>query len=451
MEEATTTEAVVIGGGLAGSEAAGQLGRRGVSVTLFEMRPDTMTPAHHGGGLAELVCSNSMKSTSWPAAPALLKRELEMLGSVILDAARQTSLPAGSALAVDREAFSAAVTDRIARQPTVNLVRREQTSLEEPVPTIVASGPLTSPDLEREIANLVGSASLYFYDAAAPLVEAASVDSKGVFAASRYGKGDADYLNCPMDESEYAAFYEALVGAERGIPKSFENRELFSACQPVEEIAARGREALRFGPMKPVGLVDPATGKRPHAVVQLRRDNAAGTVYNIVGFQTNLKWSEQDRVFRMIPGLAKAEFTRYGVMHRNTFIDSPRWLRANLALKSRPNLYFAGQITGGEGYLEAAATGLVAALNLFADLRQLDSVVLPATTAIGSLVDYATGGARGDFQPQHANLGLLPPLAKQIRKKKARHEALANRAVGDLRTFLLSRPDLLIKESDGPR
>lgn len=438
------SDVVVVGGGLAGSEAAWQLGSRGVSVLLCEMRPVTMTPAHHGGDLAELVCSNSMKSEVLPAAPAILKVELGMLGSVILETARAARIPAGKALAVDREQFSRQVTRRLESGDFIEAERREVSEIDLAVPTVIATGPLTSPAMERAVARLVGANSLSFFDAAAPLVETSSIDMSKAFMASRYGRGEGDYINCPMDEEQYGAFHEALLSGERAIAKDFETRELFSACQPVEEIAGRGKDALRYGSMKPVGLTDPKTGRRPHAVVQLRRDNAAGTLYNMVGFQTNLKWPVQERVFRMIPGLDKAEFSRYGVMHRNTFIDSPNVLEPTLAARNAPTVFFAGQITGSEGYLEAAATGLIAALNVYALLKGMEPVVLPRTTAIGSLVAYLTGGAQGDFQPQHANLGLLPPLTSTTKNKKARHEALAKRATKDLDAYLRGRPELLI-------
>ncbi len=443
-------EVIVVGGGLAGSEAAWQLAERGLRVLLYEMRPAKMTPAHHTGDLAELVCSNSMKGKALPSAPALLKAELASLGSMILRTAGETSLPAGTALAVDRKAFSKAVTRAVAGHPLVELVRQERRDLEDDRPMIVATGPLTSTAMESALGTVVGGDSLYFYDAAAPLVEAASVDMSVAFAASRYGKGNADYVNCPMSEREYQAFHAALLEGDRVIAKQFEDRELFSACQPVEEIAQRGVDALRYGPMKPVGLTDPRTGRRPYAVVQLRRDNSSGTVYNMVGFQTNLKWPAQERVFRMIPGLGRAEFLRFGVMHRNTYVDSPRALTSTLALKARPYVHLAGQLTGSEGYLEAAATGVVAALNVYAAVGGLQPVVLPPTTGIGSLVGYLHQGGETAFQPHHANLGLLPPLARSVRQKRARHEALASRALADMAAYLEVRPDLRVRGFRGP-
>ncbi|RJQ54292.1 MAG: methylenetetrahydrofolate--tRNA-(uracil(54)-C(5))-methyltransferase (FADH(2)-oxidizing) TrmFO [Actinobacteria bacterium] len=449
MAGSTEAKVEIIGGGLAGSEAALQLSSRGIAVRLFEMRPEKMTPAHHTGRLAELVCSNSMKSEHLPAAPGLLKAELALLGSRILELARRTRVPAGSALAVDREEFSGLVTQAVEEDELIELVREERAELSRSVPTILATGPLTSERMERALKEIIGSDYLHFYDAAAPLVEASSVDMSRVFVASRYGKGDADYINCPLNEEKYERFYDALVSAERVVGKDFENRELFSACQPVEEIAVRGRDALRYGPMKPVGLLDPRTGNRPYAVVQLRRDNAAGTLYNLVGFQTNLRWAEQDRVFRLIPGLEEAEFSRYGVMHRNTFIDSPRSLRPDLALRESDNIRLAGQLTGSEGYMEAAATGLVAALSTYAWVRGWPAVVLPATSAIGALIDYVTGGSSGPFQPQHANLGLLPELEEPVKKKKARHEALAKRALADLSGYIAARDELHIEAADG--
>ncbi len=448
MAESAVPEVEIVGAGLAGSEAAFQLAARGVPARLYEMRPSHMTPAHHTGALAELVCSNSMRSERLASAPGLLKAELRLLGSMILRSAEKTRLPAGTALAVDRESFSKTVTQEIQSMHSLELVREERKAV-PPGPAILATGPLTSEDLEASLAEVVGIDYLYFYDAAAPLVETESIDMSKVFSASRYAHGGDDYLNCPMDEVEYARFHEALLGAERVVARRFENKELFSACQPVEEIALRGMDALRFGPMKPVGLTDPRSGKRPHAVVQLRRDNAEGTVYNMVGFQTNLKWGEQDRVFRLIPGLENADFARYGVMHRNTFVESPKALDRTLALKNRPGVRLAGQLTGGEGYMEAAATGLVAALNTYAELRRLEHVVLPKTTAIGSLVAYVTGDVEGEFQPQHANLGLLPPLEPRVKNKQARHEALAKRALEDMRAYVAARTELHVEAVDG--
>lgn len=436
------TSVTVIGGGLAGAEAAWQLAVRGVPVSLLEMRPGTTSPAHHTGALAELVCSNSLKGTDPATAAGLLKRELESMGSLILAAARLTRVPAGTALAVDRERFSDMITDTIENQSPVNVVHAEATFI-PPGPVIIATGPLTSPGFEPALASLVGSDRLAFYDAAAPIVEADSIDRRAVFEASRYDRGTgADYLNAPMTREEYETFVGELVEASRTEAHAFERRDLFSACQPVEEIARTGVDALRFGPLKPVGLTDPRTGGRPWAVVQLRSENLARTAYNLVGFQTNLTFPEQQRVFRMIPGLAGAEFVRFGVMHRNTFIDAPRLLDDTLALRHDRRVRLAGQVTGTEGYLEAAASGLLAALNTFADLESLPPFRLPVETALGSLIAYATNPDTADYQPMHVNFGLLPSLAQPERGRRARYAAYSARAQCALAQTLSTRADL---------
>ncbi len=428
---------LVIGAGLAGSEAAWQLAIRGVPVTLCEMRPGVRGPAHHTGDFAELVCSNSLKSDDPATAAGLLKRELELLGSLILRTARACSVSAGGALAVDRTAFAESITRTLTSHPLVRVDRAEVGSIPSVVPVIVATGPLTSPAMEGPISALVGSDRLAFFDAAAPIVDALSISGDRVFAASRYGKGEGDdYLNCPMSHRQYEAFIDALLAAEQVKPKGFEPRSLFQACQPIEEIARSGRDAPRFGPLKPVGLTDPATGKRPWAVVQLRAENRDKSAFNLVGFQTSLRFDEQRRVFRMIPGLENAEFLRYGVMHRNTFVDAPRVLGPDFALRSRPSVSFAGQLTGTEGYLEAAGTGLLAALNVFAKLTGQAPVVLPETSALGSLVAYATDPETTDYQPMHVNFGLVHPLDPPIRNKKERYEAYARRAVHDVVAYL---------------
>jgi len=438
----TSDRVTVIGGGIAGSEAAWQLAERGIAVRLVEMRPQVMTPAHHGGGLAELICSNSLKSDDPDTAAGLLKRELDTLGSMVMHVARQTRVPAGSALAVDRELFSAAITERLSTHPLVELVRTEMTE----VPSgdvIVATGPLTSPAFEPALSALVGEARLSFYDAAAPVVEAETLDRGIVFAASRYGKGGgADYLNAPMNRDEYAKFHDALVNAERVHAKDFERKELFSACQPVEEVARTGADALRFGALKPVGITDPRTGERPWAVVQLRAENAARTAYNLVGFQTNLTFAEQRKVFRMIPGLESAEFARFGVMHRNTFVDAPTLLDSALALRTLPRVRLAGQLTGTEGYAEAAASGLLAALNTVAARDGQPPVVLPETTALGALMGYATNPETQRYQPMHVNFGIVPPLAQRVRGKRERYAAYSQRASSDLQAWLESRADV---------
>lgn len=431
----------VIGGGLAGTEAAWQLARRGVPVRLVEMRPGVMTPAHRSGELAELVCSNSLKATDPESASGLLKHELAALGSIVLATARQTRVPAGGALAVDRERFSARLTELVESHPGIDLVREEAEALPKGR-VILATGPLTSPALEGVLSALVGE-RLAFFDAAAPIVDAETIDRALIFEQSRYDKGGrADYLNAPMTRDEYDAFYDALVEARKAMPKDFERKEFFQACQPVEEVARSGRDALRYGALKPVGLTDPRSGQRPWAVVQLRAENVSGTAYNLVGFQTNLAFSEQERVFRMIPGLAGATFLRHGVMHRNTFVDAPRVLDATLALRDDARVRVAGQLTGTEGYAEAAMSGLIAALNTWADIEGAGPVVMPSTTAFGALVAYATDPHTADYQPMHVNFGLLPPLEHRVRGKRERYSAYAARARDDLATWLALRPDL---------
>jgi methylenetetrahydrofolate--tRNA-(uracil-5-)-methyltransferase len=432
----------VIGAGIAGTEAAWQLASRGVPVRLVEMRPNTMTPAHHTGGFAELVCSNSLKSTDPTSAAGLLKLELAALGSVILRVAQETRVPAGGALAVDRDRFSARLTELISSHPNIEVVAARADAIPKG-PVIVATGPLTDPALEAALVDLVGD-RLAFFDAAAPIVDAETLDRTVIFSQSRYDKGGgADYLNAPMDRDEYDAFYDALVQSRRVTAKDFESKELFSACQPVEEVARSGRDALRYGALKPVGLTDPRTERRPWAVVQLRAENAAGTAYNLVGFQTNLAFSEQERVFRLIPGLASAQFLRYGVMHRNTFVDAPRILDTTFALRSDPRIRFAGQITGTEGYSEAAMSGLLAALNTWASLTGHAPVVLPDTTAFGALAAYATSPDTANYQPMHVNFGILAPLPERVRGKRERYAAYADRARVDLASWLATRPELL--------
>ncbi|MBI5230900.1 MAG: methylenetetrahydrofolate--tRNA-(uracil(54)-C(5))-methyltransferase (FADH(2)-oxidizing) TrmFO [Coriobacteriales bacterium] len=442
QEPTTQSTVTVIGGGLAGTEAAWQLAERGMPVRLFEMRPKRMSPAHHTGDLAELVCSNSLKSDDPETAAGLLKREMASLGSVVLEVARSHAVPAGAALAVDRERFSGALTEMVGGHPLIEVVHVEADSIPAGH-VVIATGPLTSEAFEPVLEDLAGSERLAFYDAAAPIVDAASIDRSVVFAASRYGKGEgADYLNAPMAKPEYEAFLEALVAARRVTAKDFERKELFQACQPVEEIARTGPDALRFGSLKPVGLTDPRTGERPWAVVQLRAENAAQTAYNLVGFQTNLAFTEQERVFRLIPGLSNAEFLRFGVMHRNTFIDAPRLLDSTLALRSDPRIRLAGQVTGTEGYLEASATVLLAALNTFATLQALEPLVLPETTVLGALVAFATDPDTTKYQPMHVNFGLVPPLDPPVRGKRNRYAAYAKRAQADLATALRPRSDL---------
>ncbi|MFA5843604.1 MAG: methylenetetrahydrofolate--tRNA-(uracil(54)-C(5))-methyltransferase (FADH(2)-oxidizing) TrmFO [Coriobacteriia bacterium] len=443
MPPAPSPRVTVVGAGLAGSEAAWQLAIRGIPVTLLEMRPRRTGPAHHGADFAELVCSNSLRSDDPATAAGLLKRELAALGSLIVECARAESVPAGSALAVDRERFSSRVTATLEGHPLVRVERVEATGLPEG-PSVVATGPLTSDAFASALSQVVGSDRLAFWDAAAPIVASETIDRGVAFGASRWGKGEGDdYLNCPLDRAGYDSLVEALVGAQRVEARTFERRELFSACQPVEEIARTGHDALRFGPLKPVGLVDPATGRRPWAVVQLRAEDRAGSAYNLVGFQTNLTFPEQRRVFRLIPGLEDAEFLRYGVMHRNTFVDAPRLVTPDLALRSRPGMRLAGQILGTEGYLEAAGTGLLAALATVASLRGRDPVVLPPTTALGALVGHATCPDTVGYQPMHVNFGIIPPLEPPVRSKKDRYAAYAARSLQDLSAFLTSHPELL--------
>lgn len=437
-----TDTVTVVGGGLAGSECALQLAARGVPVRLFEMRPQTMSPAHSTGGFAELVCSNSLKSTRPDSAAGLLKAELRRMGSVLLSCADEAAVPAGGALAVDRDRFSALVGERIAAEPLIEVVREEVTEIPEG-PVVIAAGPLCSPALSDRLLELVGGEALSFYDAAAPIVDAATLDMDVLFRQSRYDEaGRGDYLNAPMDRDEYEAFIDALVTAERVVQHDFDKGGLFQACQPAEEVARTGRDALRFGAMKPVGLTDPRTGRRPWAALQLRAENADGTAYNLVGFQTNLTFGEQKRVFRMIPGLEGAEFFRFGVMHRNTFLDSPHVLDRTFAVPGT-RVRLAGQITGTEGYTEAIASGLLAALNTYAELTGAEPVSLPATGALGSLMAYATDPATEGYQPMHVNFGLVPPLADGRRRgKRERYAAYAERAEHDLEAYLSTRPEL---------
>jgi methylenetetrahydrofolate--tRNA-(uracil-5-)-methyltransferase len=447
-----TCRLTVVGGGLSGSEAAWQAAERGIDVVLYEMRPHKMTPAHITDRLAELVCSNSLGSDLPDRAPGLLKAEMRCLGSLILGCAEESRLPAGGALAVGRERFAELVTQRIASHPHITLRREEITAVPDG-PTIIATGPLTSPDLSESIARLVGTDYLYFYDAMAPIVTAESIDMDMAFRASRYGRGqedDGDYINCPFTQEGYEHFLEALLTAERITPRDFEREDprFFEGCPPVEILAARGERSLAFGPMRPVGLTDPRTGRRPYAVVQLRQDNIAGTLYNLVGFQTNLKWGEQERVFRQIPGLENAEFVRFGQMHRNTYLNAPRLLDATLQLRSRADLFFAGQITGVEGYMNNAATGLLAGVNAACLLQGKPLWILPHETMLGALCHYISHAAPGDFQPMKANFGLLPPPDPPIRSKRQRYAHYAKRASESLAAFLLARAGPLVEKPD---
>lgn len=438
------TPVLVIGAGLAGSEAAWQLAIRGIDVELVEMRPGATSPAHHTADFAELVCSNSLKSDDPSTAPGMLKAEMEALGSLVVAVARRHSVPAGAALAVDRDGFSTAITRLLTEHPHIRVVHREQTDIPVDRDVILATGPLTSEALQPALSGIIGEDRMAFFDAAAPIVDAASIDRDTVFAQSRYDKGEgADYLNCPFERDEYELFINALVEADRVVSKDFERKELFAACQPVEEIARKGVDALRYGPMKPVGLTDPRTGRRPWAVLQLRTENAAHTAYNLVGCQTNLTFPEQRRVFALVPGLANAEIVRFGVMHRNTFVDAPSLLRADLAVRATPNVRIAGQLSGTEGYLEAAASGLIAALGLIAERSGVPFPVLPPQTALGALLAYATDPETRCYQPMHVNFGLLPPAPAGVRGKRERHAAVASAGRSVLNDWTAQNLDLL--------
>ncbi|QOS78333.1 FADH(2)-oxidizing methylenetetrahydrofolate--tRNA-(uracil(54)-C(5))-methyltransferase TrmFO [Paenibacillus sp. JNUCC31] len=428
-------QVTVIGAGLAGTEAAWQIASRGVRVKLYEMRPVVKTPAHHTDKFAELVCSNSLRANGLTNAVGVLKEEMRMLNSLVLGAADRHAVPAGGALAVDRDGFSGEITSTLHQHPLIEVVNEELTSLPEDGIVVVATGPLTSPALSEQIKALMGEEYFYFYDAAAPIIEKDSIDMNKVYLASRYDKGEAAYLNCPMTEEEFDVFYEALITAEVAQLKEFEKEIYFEGCMPIEVMMKRGKQTALFGPMKPVGLVNPHTGELPHAVVQLRQDNAAGTLYNLVGFQTHLKWGEQKRVFSLIPGLENAEFVRYGVMHRNTFINSPKLLRPTYQFKERPNLFFAGQMTGVEGYVESAASGLIAGMNAAKAALGQELVVLPVETTLGSMAQYITTADFKHFQPMNANFGLLPKLEIKIRNKKEKNEALAKRALDGIARF----------------
>jgi methylenetetrahydrofolate--tRNA-(uracil-5-)-methyltransferase len=411
----------VIGAGLAGSEAAWQLARRGVHVRLIEMRPVRMTEAHQTGGFAELVCSNSLRNVSLETAVGVLKEEMRRLGSLVIAAADRARVPAGGALAVDREGFSTAITDALCSHPMVEVVREEAAAIPAGA-GIIASGPLTSAALGEQLNHLIGPRNLYFYDAIAPIVSRESIDMDKAFLASRYGKGGDDYINCPLSEDEYEAFVAAVIAAEKVALHPFEKPVYFEGCMPIEEMARRGAQTLAFGPMKPVGIIDPRTGKRPFAVVQLRQDDRDGRLFNMVGFQTKMTYPEQRRVLRMIPGLEGAEFVRLGSLHRNTFIDSPRLLKPTLQLRARDDLFLAGQMIGVEGYVESAAAGLLAAINASQLLSGGELIVPPRETALGSLIAYVTDSARRDFQPMNANFGLMPELPGHARGRQKKIE-----------------------------
>ncbi len=442
------TQVIVIGGGLAGVDAAWSAAAEGARVALFEMRPARMTPAHRTGNLAELVCSNSLKSNLPHTAAGMLKAEMRALGSLVLAAADESAVPAGGALAVDRDLFARAITDRIDGHPLITLVREELTELPDDLPVVVATGPLTSEALSSRIQALTGTAGLYFYDAASPIIDAESIDRSVAFEAARWGKGQEDgsaggYLNCPMNQAEYTAFREAVLAAELAPLHDFEPMRLFEGCLPVEELARRGEKTLAFGPFKPIGLRDPRTGERPHAVVQLRQENRGATLYSMVACQTRMKWGEQTRVFRMIPGLERAEFVRLGVMHRNTYLHSPALLEPTLAVREavrmaagrRAPIFFAGQITGVEGYTESAATGILAGMNAARSQRTLPGVVPSPLTMLGALLEYIAAGPTDNFQPMNSNLGLLPPFEERFRRKEDRHAALVARGLSAMDEF----------------
>ena len=432
------SEIKILGAGLAGCEAALWLANQGVQVHLYEQKPLHFSPAHQKEGFAELICSNSLKAERLDSASGLLKEEMRLMGSSLLGCAEKTRVAAGGALAVDRDAFSREVTGLVEQHPNITLHRQRVERIDESAPVLVATGPLTDGPLAADIQRLIGGQSLSFYDAAAPIVTAESLDMEKVFAASRYGRGEADYLNCPFNKAEYEAFYEALSTAERAPLHDFDadgNLTVYEGCMPIEVMAGRGPDTMRFGPLRPVGLTDPRTGHRPWANVQLRSENRQNTMYNLVGFQTNLKFGEQKRVFSLIPGLEHAEFVRYGVMHRNTLLNSPKLMAENLALKAHPNVWFAGQITGFEGYMESAACGLLAARGILAALEGKTMTPPPADTMCGALIRYITSENK-DFQPMGSNMGILPPLETHIRDKRERYAALADRAVADMKAWL---------------
>lgn len=428
----------VYGAGLAGCEAAWQIAERGIKVKLFEMKPIKYTPAHHSEGFAELVCSNSLRSDRVTNAVGLLKEELSRMGSLIMEAAYATRVPAGSALAVDRGLFSDYITGKIKNHPNIEIINAEVDSVEEGEITVVATGPLTSDKMADYIQNELGCRGLHFFDAAAPIVDFSTVNMDVAFFASRYDKGDADYINCPMDKEQYDAFYEALVSAKEAELKDFDREmqkelKVFEGCMPVEVMAKRGYDTLRYGPLKPVGLVDKRTGKESYAVVQLRKENAEGTMYNLVGFQTHLTFPEQKRVFRLIPGLENAEFMRYGIMHRNTYLNSPELLEADYSMRENPNIFFAGQMTGVEGYIESTGSGFVAGLNATMRVLGKEPIIFPRTTMIGAMAHYIRNGGNSDFVPMNANFGIVEPLPNRVKGGKvARYEVVAARALEEI-------------------
>ncbi len=434
-------QVIIIGGGLAGVEAAWQVANAGIKVKLYEMKPVKFSPAHHLNTLAELVCSNSLKAKRVESAAGLLKQEMRVFGSICMECADLCEVPAGGALAVDRNDFSRLITEKIEAHPNIEVIHKEVSEIPEGN-VIVAAGPLASDALSENISKLCGE-GLHFFDAAAPIVSLESINMEKSFTASRYERGgEDDYINCPMNKQEYEDFYEALINAESATLHSFDKRkDVYEGCMPIEVMASRGKDTMRFGPLKPVGLKDPRTGHRPWAVLQLRKENSGGTMFNLVGFQTNLKFPEQKRVFSMIPALENAEFLRYGVMHRNTFIDSPRLLNADFSFRKRDNLFFAGQITGVEGYMESAASGILAGINMARKLKGLQSLVLPANTMIGALSRYISDETVVNFQPMGANFGVLSPIEPKIRDKKERYAALSQRGLNELEEYLKEMGD----------
>jgi methylenetetrahydrofolate--tRNA-(uracil-5-)-methyltransferase len=428
----------VIGAGLAGCEAAWQIAKRGIDVKLYEMKPKVFSPAHHLESFAELVCSNSLRSDRLENAVGLLKEEMRVLDSIIMRSADETKVPAGGALAVDRIKFSKSVTDKIMNIKNIQVINKETDVIPEDEITIVATGPLTSDLLLENIKSMIGESYLYFFDAAAPIVTYESIDMKKAFKASRYDKGEDDYINCPMDRDEYGLFWNELVNAELAEIKDFEKEILFEGCMPVESMAKRGRETLLFGPLKPVGLTNPFTGKEPYAVVQLRQDNSEGTLFNIVGFQTHLKWPEQKRVFGLIPGLKDAEFVRFGVMHKNTYIDSPKLLNKTYRMRNNPKLYFAGQITGVEGYIESASSGLIAGINAAMSFMGKNDLEFPSTTAMGALSNYISDANIKKFQPMNVNFGIMDNLDYRIKDKRQKNTEISKRALEEIKKIELS-------------
>ncbi len=433
-------EISILGAGLAGCEAAWQAAQRGVKVKLFEMKPQKYTPAHHTDGFAELVCSNSLRSDSLSNAVGLLKEEMRRMGSLVMEAADATRVPAGSALAVDRKLFSDYITQKIKNHPNIEVIEREMTSIEEGI-NVIATGPLTSDAMAEYISDTLGCGKLHFFDAAAPIVDAASINMEVAFFASRYDKGDADYINCPMTHEQYDAFYQALITAEEAPLKEFDREsqkdvKVFEGCMPVEIMAKRGYDTLCYGPLKPVGLIDPRVGHESYAVVQLRKENVEGTMFNLVGFQTHLTYPEQRRVFRMIPGLENAEFLRYGTMHRNTYLNSPGMLAPDYSMLSRPEVFFAGQMTGVEGYVESAGSGLVAGINAARRALGVDASIFPEETMLGAMANYVSRGGVGGFAPMNANFGIVPLLGYRVKGgKSAKNEKLSERALEALKPF----------------